>query len=288
MSIDTASAQTAVGPMPEHLLVLDDPGKAERDYKAIVVREIVEHPRSQQRAIGPSEIGDPCMRKIAHKLLGTPERAQQPNWRATVGTAIHAWLEGGFDHDSVASLAALEDQERWLVETRVTAAYLPELEPLTGQSFLQGSCDLYDRVTATVIDHKTATASRLRSFRKEGPSGTYRIQAHTYGLGWHLRGFRVAAVAICFLPRDGDLSDAYWWSEPWDRAIADAGIERLRGIAVACTTLGAQAPVVLPTADSYCQWCPFFAPGAKDLTRGCPGHEGQATDRADRQLDGLI
>lgn len=283
------TAQTMVGTFPAHLIDTTDVDRARRDYLDVITRAIVDHPRSQQRAIGPSEVGDPCARKIGYKLLGTPERPQQPAWRPTVGTAVHAWLEDAFDKASVASLADLDGHERWLVETRVTAAFVPELEPLTGQLFLDGSCDLFDRVTATSIDHKAVGPGRLKKYRaSRDPGQQYRAQAHLYGLGWANRGERVDTVAVCFLTRDGDLSDAWWWSEPFDRALAEAAVERLRGIAVTVGALGGAGLTVLPTADSFCSFCPFFKPGAADLSQGCPGHKGVASARVTDQLAGLI
>lgn len=282
------TAQTMVAAFPAHLIDTSDDRRARADYLAAITKAIVEHPRSLQRAIGPSEVGDPCARKLGHKLLGTPERPQQPGWRPTIGTAVHAWLEDALDHAAVASLADLDGHERYLVETRIITAVVPELQPLTGQVLLDGSCDVFDRLTATSIDHKVVSASRLRHYRSKGPGDTYRIQAHLYGLGWANRGERIDTVAISFLPRDGDLSDAYWWSEPWDRAIAETAVERLRGLAITVNALGTAAPAALPTADSHCTWCPWFSASATDLTVACPGHEGSPAARPDTQLAGLI
>ena len=286
MTVDTSSPQTAVGVLPAHLQRLDRSPQA--DYLSAIIHTIENHPRSQQRAIGPSEVGEPCARKLGYKLLGVPERPQQPAWKPTVGTATHAWLEGVFDAANLRGIAALEDHERWMVETRLIVAYLPELEPLVGTPWLQGSCDLYDRVTGRVIDHKAVGTAALRRCRTKGPGETYRTQAHLYGLGWVLRGHPVTEVVVSFLPRDGQLSDAVWWSEPFDRAVAEQAVERLRGLAVTVSALGAAAPTVLPTAESYCTFCPFYKPNGDDLTVGCPGHEGVGAQRVGSQLDGLL
>lgn len=279
-----ASAQTAVGVLPDHLAHRGDPGKARSDYFDVIRRAITDHPRSQQRELGPSEIGDPCARRIGHKLLGTPARTRPAAWKPTVGTAVHAWLEQQFDLDNLAKLGHLEGQERWLVETRVTAGFAPEVEQLVGTPWLAGSCDLYDRVTATVIDHKVVGPRQLKKYRAQGAGALYRTQAHTYGLGWANRGFPVEAVAICFLPRDGDLSDAHWWSEPWDRQVALDAIERYRAIAATVTTLGTSAPAVLPTADAYCTFCPYYASGVTDLAAACPGDPGSDATRTRPQI----
>jgi hypothetical protein len=59
----------------------------------VVEEGIAAHPRSAQAEIGPSEVGDPCARKLAHKFAGTPRREQPPMWRAAVGTSIDAQLK---------------------------------------------------------------------------------------------------------------------------------------------------------------------------------------------------
>ena len=125
VTVDTSSPQTAVGVLPAHLQQLDRSPQA--DYAAAIIHAIENHPRSQQRAIGPSEVGEPCARKLGYKLLGAPERPQQPAWKPTVGTATHAWLESVFDAANLRGVATLDGHERWMAETRLTVAYLPEL-----------------------------------------------------------------------------------------------------------------------------------------------------------------
>src|SRR3990172_1195390 len=64
--------------------------KLKDDVQKIIRRTDDDSPRSRQKRIGPSEIGDSCARKIAYRLLETPEmnRVRDP-WPAVVGTAIH-------------------------------------------------------------------------------------------------------------------------------------------------------------------------------------------------------
>lgn len=261
--------------------------EAEADYMAAVVDAIVNHPRSLQKAIGPSEIGTPCARKIAYKLLGVEERPQKPNWRATVGTGAHMWMEETFDraNEQWALEQGTPGVERYLIEERVHVGDHLDGTPITG------SCDLYDRLTRTVIDHKNVGPTQLKKYRVQGPGGQYKTQANLYGLGWLRAGFPVEHVAISFLPRNGELDEAYWWSEPFDPVIAAQALQRLHGIETAIATLGAQAPTVLPTADDYCFGCPFYAPGSKDLSTGCPGDSASIRRdeaSANNQLDGLL
>ena len=253
--------------LPDQMLRLGADGRQlAGEYMAIVKRAIDDHPRSQQVEIGPSEIGSPCPRRIAYKLLGAPERDLDA-WRATVGTAVHAWLETAFDADNLDGAADLDGYERWYIEETVTVGEVLGVP-------IMGHCDLYDRLTATVIDHKTVGPEQLKKYKRSGPGEQYRQQAHLYGRGWHLRGLPVDRVAIAFLPRNGVLTDAYWWSEPWDEQVALDALKRLEGIQLAVNLLGPATPAAMSTADAYCTFCPFLRTESKDLTQGCPGHPG--------------
>lgn len=248
------------------------------DYMAIVIDAITNHPRSLQTAIGPSEIGTPCTRKLGHKLAGTQERAgMPPNWKATVGTAIHAWLEEAIDNANQVWAAANGNHgvERWLIEERVTVGAHLDGTPITG------SCDLYDRLTRTVVDHKTTSKTQLKQRAAGHISDTYRIQAHLYGQGWINAGFPVETVAICSLPRDGELRDAVWWSEPFNPQIAADALQRLHGVEMALATLGApSALALLPMVDDYCGTCEFKNPRTATAADGCPGIAPEATPPA--------
>lgn len=167
-------------------------------------------PRSQQRELGPSEIGHPCVRRLAYGLLDV--QRCNPSWDplpAIIGTATHKWLESAAKHANNTL-----GRQRWLVETRVSPA-----------SWLSGSCDLYDSDTATVIDYKVPGANQFAKAKK-GPSELYRTQVHLYGKGFVNSGLPVSTVAIMFLPRGGTLAGAHYWSEPYSPDIADAAIRR--------------------------------------------------------------
>lgn len=258
----------SVKPLPADLHVDDPDGTlTETAYLHVIHDAILNHPRSLQTAIGPSEIGTPCDRKIAYKLLGHPERPQPPAWFPTIGTGVHSWLEDAFDQGAYRELVASGgDQERWLTETRVTVGYVP------GMGFVEGSCDLYDRYTGTVVDHKIVGPSSLKKYKASGPGDQYRTQAHLYGKGWANRGHKVTRVAISFLPRNDQLTGRYWWSEPFDPAIADAALARLARIHGAVAAVGAPVLAALPIADDHCNFCPFLALGSTDPANGCPGH----------------
>jgi hypothetical protein len=166
--------------------------------------------RSQQVAIGPSEIGWPATAGWPWACSGHPS----PTRTATSGRPRSAPpATRGWRRPSAGQRAP--DQEghapRWLIEQTV--------EIRTG---LDGHCDLYDLETHTVIDHKFPGVTSIRKYRKQGhPGQQYRWQAHLYGMGWANAGLPVENVMLVMWPRSGLLTDAWSWSEPYSPAVAD-------------------------------------------------------------------
>jgi hypothetical protein len=202
---------------------------------------ITDHPRSQQKLIGPSEIGVPCSRALLHKLAQDDEPDRGPAWKPTVGTAVHAWLEGVFSTDS-----AVEDG--WRTEERLVVGNI-------GPHEIAGSCDLF--VPGVVIDWKAVGKTRLTQYKSKGPGPQYRTQAHTYGKGWDDLGEPVQIVMVAFVPRDGELRDSYLWWEPYDRSIAEAGLRRANAAYDLLDALGLEGALALypECGDRWCPWC---------------------------------
>ena len=235
---------------------------------AAIRHKITHHPRSKQKRIGPSEIGNPCDRRIGYKLLGQPERERGDAWKPTVGTAVHAWLQEALDDDDIRLMESNNWQLgeldlNWITEKTVTVGYLADGTPITG------SCDAYHRPSATVVDHKVVGVASLKDKKANGPGQQYRVQVHLYAAGFVMAGLPVEHVAISFLPQNGNLSDGWWWSEPFDFALAAQAITRLRAIEAHVTTTGSVEG--LPAVQAWCEWCPFFTPGSTDVQAGCPG-----------------
>lgn len=270
-------------PLPIEHCLEDPKGEAfVQQYFDVIVDAILGSDRSMQTSLGPSEIGDPCTRRIGYKLLGTPENDLRPNWKATVGTGTHMWLETAFDRYNLANALRYDGQERFYIETRVNVG------EVNGE-IITGSCDLYDRVTGTVVDHKTNGPTMLNKYRKKGPGQQYRVQAHLYGRGWQRAGLPVSRVMIVFLPRQGELEDAYIWSEPYDEQVALDALKRLAGVDAGVKALGVAALQLLPTVEAYCTYCPFFRHQSTDLTKGCPGDPASNVNKSPAEaLRGLI
>lgn len=198
-------------------------------------------PRTQQRHLGPSQIGDPCTKCLAAKILGVHDRGPFDDpWCAILGTATHSWLEKAAKKDNRNNNAA------WCTEVRV----FPDDDLLPAG----GKADVYQDTTGTVIDHKIVGAPMLKKYKAGGPGLTYRRQAHLYGLGFAKTGVAVNTVAIAFWLRGGRLTDLYVWTEPYDETIALATLDRYRTLRELCETGGVAIVGSLPS-DPGCFTC---------------------------------
>jgi hypothetical protein len=239
------------------------------DLLTVIRATAAANPRSLQRTIGPSGVGQPCERRLALELLqATIHNTTADTWPSTIGTAVHSWLADAFTADNTTRVAAGRPP-RWLVEQKVTVR--------TG---LTGSCDLYDLETHTVIDWKVLGAKSLNGKRRDGhPGQQYRAQAHLYGMGWANVGLPVANVAVVVLPRSGILRDTWVWTEPYTPAVAQAALDRMDLLLSGMNACELQDPGaleqfmrLLDRDTTNCDWCPFYRPDPHaDPADGCAG-----------------
>jgi hypothetical protein len=219
-------------------------------YLGVIKDGITRHPRSLQKRIGPSEIGRPCDRWILHKLNGDGEPDRGPAWKPAVGTAVHDQLERWFD---AANRGGGEvDRTEWVTEWEVTVGQIGGVD-ITGHS------DLYHVPTGTVIDHKVVGPKQLSKYRLHGPSQQYRVQAHLYGAGFTRDGGwgPCRDVAIAFLPRDGELANTVFWSEPFNPHLAAEAMLRANRLHTMLTVVGIDAALAASPLcdDEWCTWC---------------------------------
>jgi hypothetical protein len=238
-------------------------------FDDVIVPYIAGQERNLQKEIGPSEVGSPCVRKVGYGLLQVPAKnpIAPPNWKAFVGTGVHKLLEGALDRYNLGHFDQVGGHERFYVETELQVGEINGV-PLIGH------CDVYDRVTATVIDWKTNGPTLLKHYKANGPGQTYRSQIHLYGRGWsRYLGLPVDNVMIVFLPRQGELSDAHVWHEPYDEEVALDALGRCDGIWTALGALGPERGLAaLPAVEDYCGTCDWFVPGHQGSPLdGCPG-----------------
>jgi hypothetical protein len=234
------------------------------DLRTKVIGRIAAHeaasPRSLQTAIGPSEIGHPCDRRLAyHALAVPPVNDGGVPWYPIIGTAVHAWLAAAFD-----------GFEGAVAEQRVHV-----------NDWLSGACDLWlPDHGGTVLDWKVVGNAALTRYTENGPGDQYRVQSHLYGVGWARAGRPVANVAIVFLPRANNLDRTLVWSEPFNPALAADAVARYDRIAEIAVTAGPAILPLIPTADANCSWCPHHVAAVTEVAEACPGHDASHKPRA--------
>ena len=228
---------------------------------AVIQNRSTNAPRSKQRAIGLSEIGEACVRKISYKLLDWQKTNTNTDpWPSISGTAIHSWLADAFNDQYDG-----EENKLYLVEHSVMI-----------NDELGGTVDLFDIQAGMVIDHKCVGATSMRSRKKDGMTHQQRIQINCYGLGLERAGYTVNKVALAFYPLGGRLDGMHTIVEPYNRAFAQDAMTRLNETQ---TLLWQLDPERIPsnwglipaTTSRMCIYCPFYLPGSTNLSAGCPG-----------------
>lgn len=213
-------------------------------------------PRSKQTAIGPSEIGHPCTRRLAYKLTGTDKvnEISSSTWSAQVGTAIHAYLADVF--------GGIEGYE---VEQKVQIT-----------DTLSGTIDLFDAARGIVMDWKTTGSSGLQQRRRDGATDQQLVQTMLYAYGKAKSGANVTQVALIYVPTSGDINDMHVALYDYDEKVALDALSRL-GAVQALTgeldlTNNPQLWEMVPKhPDRLCSYCPYFKPYSTDLSKGCNG-----------------
>lgn len=237
---------------------MPDPLDTRDDLLRIIETAISGHERTQQTALGPSEIGHPCDRWLTYRILGRkPTEIPAKSWKPTVGTAVHTWLDEALTKYG---------EGRYLTEQTVTAGTI-------GAALLRGHLDVYDLLTETVVDWKLVSPRRVRKYRREGPGPEYEVQTQTYGYAMEREGRHPKRVAVFFLPRDGDLvpDDMHWWEAPYDRSVGERMVARADRLARRAAERGVDALSIADDAQHFCRWCEFYKPRSTDLSVGCPG-----------------
>lgn len=195
-------------------------------------------PRSQQVQTGASQIFG-CRAESLLRLTGVPESDPRSSWPALVGKAVHRLVED----------AAAEDV---ITEARFTYRGVP------------ATVDRYNPATKTLTDFKTKdTAADINAIRRAGPSREYRSQIHLGAAALIAAGHEVQTVELLFIPRAGTLEDAWLFSEPFDREIADDAAEWVSDQAERALTVdlddGDPLDGLRDKLPSWCaSYCPYF------------------------------
>jgi hypothetical protein len=224
-----------------------------------------EAPRSRQVAVGPSELGTECDRRLAYRIAGAkPVNTETDPWPSIVGTSIHSWLDTAINR-----YQNVKGDLGYLTETRVYP------DPL-----VKGRSDLFNTHTGMVIDHKSAGVDVMRKIKKGIIPNSYRVQIQVYGLGHKRAGREVNEVALVFYPRSGWLGDVEVWLEKYDEKVALDALARMYELADKLMDLDIENNphrygLIPATPGDACVWCPFHS-REKDMDvaaddKGCPG-----------------
>lgn len=239
----------------------DDASALADRIKLVVNNRSANAPRSQQKRIGLSEIGEVCIRKTSYKLLDWEKTNPSTDpWASISGTAIHSWLASAFEE--------LPDQ--YLVE-----------HPVKVTDELGGTADLFDITNKMVIDHKCVGATAMKSRKKDGMTHQQRVQCNLYALGLENEGYEVEKVALAFYPLGGRLDGLHTIVEPYNRQLALDAIQRLEDTQVLLWQLDPEGnpqnwDLIPKTPTRACSYCPWFLPFSTDGSKGCSGEENVA------------
>lgn len=249
--------------MPDCLVPITEQIKEE--ITAVIRWASESSPRSLQAIPGPSELGDPCDRRLAYRLAGSPVFNTMPDpLAAVVGTGLHSWLE-----QAILRYVQTFGDTTLVPETRL------QIDPL-----IAGTSDLYHRDLQAVVDYKGASSDVIDEAAKNGPQPGYKVQAHLYGYGYEHAGLKVSYVSIIYIPRAGTLKGMYVWAEEYNPQIAIDALARMYRIGEDLLALGSRpdrfdAIPATPSSKS-CWFCPYKAgshllSGVATPEHGCPG-----------------
>lgn len=216
--------------------------------------------RSRQVALGCSEVGHDCDLRLAYKIAGVEQLGYGNDpWPAIVGTSIHAWME-----QAVNDFQHVHGTREWLTEMEVVPSPL-----------VKGHTDLYRK--GLVLDWKFPSPDNLKRMREDGVPQQYQVQVQLYGLGHVQAGRTVDRVGVVGLGRQGWLKDMFVWTTEFDRALAEAALQRIYDIGnhlieVDILNNPQLWNTIKRTPSRLCSWCPYFRRDVNDATlKGCPG-----------------
>lgn len=201
--------------------------------------EEVNDPRSLQRQIGPSEIGEPCIHCLGCKLAELPKDETRPPgeptyaWARIKGKVLHNHMEHVMERQNLKL-----GTRQWLIEHRVTVGTI-------GPKIITGSADLFDIVNGVVIDWKMVSNKTLLKVQKGVIAPTYDTQRHLYGKGFEDAGYEVKKTLIMFMPVEkNDLKWAIPVYADYSRSKAESALQRANDIWELIQTRGGPEVVI--------------------------------------------
>lgn len=244
-----------------------------REHKQILKDYAARAPRSVQRSLGPSELGEQCSRQVVGKMaaLAKTNNVTDP-WASVMGTAGHAYVEEMYKWDNVRRTGQGQNA-RWIPETRVTPDPGPDPHP--------GTADLYDVPNRALVDHKFLGDSSRDKLKAHGPKHVYYVQLLLYRRGYQMLGLPVDRVVLIAWPRTKSfLDEMYIWEHvptPEDELLVDEVLKntakRQQIAELVKAGLVNFMDVPATPSDDSCAFCPYYRPQAAYDPKawGCPG-----------------
>ncbi len=194
-----------------------------------------ERPRSQQRALGFSDLGS-CRRQAGYKLHGYPPEKPSGSIQAVMGTAVH---------DAVDNALVLMRKQGLLPHDSV----INEEVRFGG---LTGHPDLY--VDGICRDTKTiGYDAQLANYKLNGPPRRHLWQVMTYAAALIVSDRPVHTVQLDYLVRDS--GNSWMWEGPFDYGAVYEAMQWLEQIRE--TDLDMLARDYAPDS-AVCRGCSFF------------------------------
>lgn len=224
--------------------------KFERFMRAARELIVTETARDQQRLIGPSDMGDPCLRCLGRKMAGDqPER--EFSMFPWLGTAMHTLIEKlatvimvPIPGKNDMAIEMFGTGSGAVFELRVFICNIP------GYGDIWGNLDV---ITKEVIaDWKSTSKKKVKAYKVQGPPQNYLAQLTLYLHGARNHGYDRSTGVLVFIPRDAFGVDDLWGFElEYDAAIAQQIIDR---VATVFQWVQAGRHHELPS-DSSCNTC---------------------------------
>lgn len=244
----------------------------------MVAAACADDPRSAQRHMGPSEVGSPCNRKLALHSLDAPQRDTGVGWEAARGTGVHMWLAQQVGRVARKGELLLE------VGLHVDGDPDDDVDKLAGSSDVVGLWDLPGG-DIEVVDWKIVGPTTLKKVNAGRIGEGYHVQVQVYGLGVkRTLGLTPSRVTIIYMPVAGSWHDARVVSRPYDEQVALAAIDRWHAIRARAREVGLEVVArSAPTADDFCQSCPYMGTTVGVVVNGegpglvlCRGHAAES------------
>lgn len=222
-----------------------------QQFLEMIEADEADNPRSKQKAIGPSGLGEECIHCLGCMIAEVPK-----NETVKKGESSYAWsrVKGKLIHKHMEYLLTKYNKkhgERYLIEHRVMVGTILGKE-------VWGNSDAFDTEEGVVIDWK-AVGETSRKKAERGHDPAHVVQRHLYGAGFVKQGYTVNGVMNLYLPVErNDLKWAVTDMEPYNPLIAEKAMKRANDIAEMIAEKGKEFIIPRLKRKEGCLDCPRY------------------------------